>query len=87
MEPPASPGGALFLAPVVSGTDADCLAALPNHGNGRPIPLVADRVAYVPVAAGQVACLRTDTGRSFELLWHAFATSESATRLAQAKSL
>jgi len=79
-------GGALFLAPLVAGTVADCSTALANHGNGRPIPLVADRVAYVPVAVGQVACLRTDTGRSFELLWHAFATSESKTRLAQAKS-
>jgi hypothetical protein len=78
-------GGALFLAPVVAGTDADCSAALANHGV-RPMPLVADHMAYVPVAAGQVACLRTDTGRSFELLWHAFATSESETRLAQAKS-
>jgi hypothetical protein len=78
-------GGAIFIAPVVSGTDADCTAALANHGV-HPTPLVADRMAYVPVGAGQVACLVTDTQRPFELLWHAFATDGAQTYLANAKA-
>jgi len=56
-------GGAIFVAPVGAGADADCTAALANNRSARSIPLVADRVAYVPVAAGQVACLVTDTRR------------------------
>ena len=79
-------GGAIFVAPVVAGTDADCSAALAKHTSVRPEPLVADRVAYVPVAAGQVACLVTNTQRPFELLWHAFATEGSETYLASAKA-
>ena len=78
-------GGALFVAPAVAGTDADCSAALANSGNIRPMPLAADRVAYVNVGAGQVACLVTDTRRSFELLWHAFPVASSGTLLASAK--
>jgi hypothetical protein len=78
-------GGAIFVAPVVAGTDADCAAALANHGV-RPMPLAADRMAYVPVGAGQVACLVTDTQRHFELLWHAFVTKGSETLVADAKA-
>jgi len=74
-------GGALFVAPVVAGTDADCAAALANHAV-RPTPLVADRMAYVPVGAGQVACLVTSTQRPFELLWHAFPTEGTQTYIA-----
>ena len=51
-------GGAIFVAPVATGTDADCVTALAN-GDAGAKPLVADRVAYVPVGAGQVACLVT----------------------------
>lgn len=78
-------GGAIFVAPSVAGTDADCAAALATHAT-RPTPLVADRMAYVPVGAGQVACLVTDTQRPFELLWHAFATDGAQTYLASAKA-
>jgi hypothetical protein len=78
-------GGAMFVARAVAGTDADCAAALANHAV-RPTPLVADRMAYVPVGAGQVACLVTDTQRPFELLWHAFATEGAQTYLASAKA-
>jgi hypothetical protein len=74
-------GGAIFVAQAGADADADCAAALADHRSARPIPLVADRVAYVPVAAGQVACLVTNTPRSFELLWHAFATDGSKTYL------
>jgi hypothetical protein len=78
-------GGAIFVAPAVAGTDADCAAALANHA-ARPTPLVADRMAYVPVGAGQVACLVTDMNRPFELLWHAFVTERSETLVANAKA-
>jgi hypothetical protein len=78
-------GGAIFVAPAVAGTDADCAAALANHA-ARPTPLVADRMAYVPVGAGQVACLVTDTPRPFELLWHAFATDGAQTYIASSKA-
>jgi hypothetical protein len=61
-------GGAIFVAQAGADADADCAAALADHRSARPLPLVADRVAYVPVAAGQVACLVTNTPRSFELL-------------------
>jgi hypothetical protein len=79
-------GGVIFVAPVGTGADADCAAALANNRSTRSTPLVADRVAYVPVGAGQVACLVTNTPRSFELLWHAFATEGSETYMARAKS-
>jgi hypothetical protein len=78
-------GGAVFVAPVIAGTDADCAAALAKH-EVRPTPLVADRMAYVLVGAGQVACLVTDTQRPFELLWHAFATEGAKTYVASAKA-
>jgi hypothetical protein len=78
-------GGAIFVAPVVAGTDADCAAALANP-SVRPTPLVADRMAYVPVGASQVACLVTATQSPFELLWHAFATEGAPTYLASAKA-
>jgi hypothetical protein len=79
-------GGAIFVAPVVAGTDADCADALTHNVGGRHMPLLADRVTYIPVAAGQVACLVTDTRRPFELLWHAFATEGSEALVASAKT-
>jgi hypothetical protein len=79
-------GGAIFVAPVVAGDDTDCAAALANGDNVHPMALVADRMAYVPVAAGQVACLITETERPFEFLWHAFATDVAQTYLASAKT-
>ena len=78
-------GGAIFVAPAIVGTDADCAAALASHA-ARPTPLVADHMAYVPVGAGQVACLVTDTQRPFELLWHAFAIDGAQTYLASSKA-
>jgi hypothetical protein len=78
-------GGAIFVAPIATGTDADCATAVANGSRGAK-PLVADRVAYVPVGAGQVACLVTNTQRPFELLWHAFQIDGSETYLASAKA-
>jgi hypothetical protein len=77
-------GGALFVAPAATGTDADC-ADPRAGGDGSAHQLVADRVEYIPVGAGQVACLVTDTRRPFELLWHAFRVDGLGTHLAAAK--
>lgn len=77
-------GGAIFVAPAIAGTDADCSAALAHGGSVHAMPLVADRVARVRVGAGQVACLATNTERPFELLWHAFAAEGSETAWAAA---
>jgi hypothetical protein len=59
-------GGALFAAPVVTGTDADCGA--PAVARSR---LHADKVVAFEVRRGQVACLATARAGNFELLWHA----------------
>jgi len=72
-------GGSIFLARAVTGTDADCSAALASHEGTARTPLVADRIARVVVGTGQIACLVTDTHRSFELLWHAFPATGAAT--------
>ena len=78
-------GGAIFVAPVIAGNDADCSTAL-AQGGVRTMPLIADRVALVPVGAGQVACLATNTERPFELLWHALAAEGAETAWAAAKA-
>ena len=77
-------GGAIFVAELAAGTDADCTAALANRANSANTQLVADRMAYIQVGTGQVACLVTDTPRNFELLWHAFSEKSQETRLASA---
>jgi len=73
-------GGAIFVTASVTGTDADCAAAL---AGARPAAttLGADHVAQIPVGAGQLACLVTDTTRSFELLWHALPTAAPSATL------
>jgi len=78
-------GGAIFVTASVTGTDADCAAAL---AGARPAATAvgADRVVQIPVGAGQLACLVTDTTRSFELLWHALpAAAPSATLMASSR--
>jgi hypothetical protein len=67
------PGGAIFLAPAATGTDADCAAAA-GQGSLSRTTLIADRIEQISVGPGQVACLVTDTKRPFELLWHALPT-------------
>ena len=58
-------GGSLYTAPAVTGTDRDC------QGSASATPVLADRIATFAVGKGQVACLKTTTKGSFELLWHA----------------
>ena len=60
-------GGTVFAARAVTGTDADCKQPL----GGTSRALGADQIVDFQVAAGQVACLETNTDRPFELLWRA----------------
>jgi hypothetical protein len=60
-------GGAIYTAPAITGTDSDCQA---HAGASASTDLRADRVTTFTVGAGQVACLATNTTKSFELLWH-----------------
>ena len=78
-------GGALVVVSVAAGTDADCASALAARPGLAATTLVADRMAYVQVGVGQTACLVTNTARSFELLWHAFAVEGTETYIASAK--
>jgi hypothetical protein len=61
-------GGELYNARATTGTNVDCDAA---NQTGGAVPLPADKVVSITVAAGQVACLRTTGERDYELLWHA----------------
>jgi hypothetical protein len=61
-------GGELYDARATTGTNVDCDAA---NQTGGAVPLPADKVVSVTVAAGHVACLRTTAERGYELLWHA----------------
>ena len=70
-------GGKFFTAPATTGTDADCAAAQ-KAAAARQQPVQVDRRNVLEVAAGDVACLATSSPRSFELLWHARATSTPA---------
>ena len=69
-------GGAIFIVSARAGTDADCAAALAPPATARPITLVPDVVMRVELGVGDVACLVTETNRSFELLWHVFASGD-----------
>jgi hypothetical protein len=59
-------GGSLYTAVAVTGTDRDCKGAPTGT-----TPVQADRISTFAVGEGQVACLKTTTKGSFELLWHA----------------
>jgi len=60
-------GGEIFQAPAGTGSEDDC-AASPRGAPATPVP--ADRVVYIAVPAGAVACLHTWTDSAYELLWH-----------------
>lgn len=63
-------GGEIFNAPAETGTDADCARV---QAGTPAVPLRPDRILYVAVPAGEMACLRTHVGAGYELLWHALA--------------
>jgi hypothetical protein len=71
-------GGSLYVAQAVTGTDRDCQVS------ASATPIEADRIATFKVGAGQVACLKTTTTETFELLWHAVDHSVPAVILARA---
>jgi hypothetical protein len=73
-------GGRVFAVAAQSGTDADCVRA---HA-GAPSALAADSVQIVTLAAGQVACVETDSRRNYELLWHARPATAAETAVAVA---
>ena len=59
-------GGEIFQAPAGAGSEAAC-ASLPQGGPSTPVP--ADRVVFITVPEGAVACLHTWTDSAYELLW------------------
>jgi hypothetical protein len=71
-------GGSLYTAPAVTGTDPDC------QGSASATSLGADRITAFAVGGGQVACLKTTTKGSFELLWHAVSQPVPAVDVAKA---
>jgi hypothetical protein len=74
-------GGSMFVAPLITGTNADCSAGLKT--SSRVLPLIADRVAVLAVGPKEIACLMTDGPRSFELLWHGFPLTDSRVLVAR----
>jgi hypothetical protein len=60
-------GGEIFQAPAGTGSGADCASSLPG---AHSTPLPADRVVFIAVPEGAVACLHTWTDSAYELLWH-----------------
>jgi hypothetical protein len=61
------PGGALYAAPAVTGTNqGERIDEALSHGK-----VAADRSVVLNLNTGEVACLVTQNHGSFELLWHA----------------
>ena len=65
------PGGALYAAPAVTGTDQDCNQRERIDEALARNKVAADRRVVLSLNAGEVACLVTENHGSFELLWHA----------------
>lgn len=74
-------GGEIFNVPAETGTDVDCARV---QAGAPVVPLRPDRVLYVAVPAGEVACLRTHVGEGYELLWHALVPQPRGELLAAA---
>jgi len=62
-------GGRVFVAPVKSGTDSDCAGR--TEASAGATAVAVDRRNVVTLGAGQVACVATNNGRKYELMWHA----------------
>jgi hypothetical protein len=76
-------GGEIYNTRAAAGTDVDCARA---PQSGAAIPLPADKVVSVTVAEGEVACLRTQASRGYELLWHSQPQPPSVQLMATATS-
>jgi hypothetical protein len=62
-------GGRVFVAPSKSGTDADCTGSAEAATNATAVAV--DKRNVVTLAPGQVACIATNNGGKYELMWHA----------------
>jgi hypothetical protein len=76
-------GGRVFTTAAITGTSADCVAALAQGSATAPVPV--DQVDQVTVGRGQVACVATNERRSYELLWHARAVAAPTPSIALAR--
>jgi len=76
-------GGEIYNAPAGTGTDGDCARV---EASAPAVPLSPDRLTYVAVPAGEVACLRTRVGGGYELLWHSVARPPGGELLASASN-
>jgi hypothetical protein len=72
-------GGEIYSTRAATGTDSDCPRI---QQDSAAVPLPADKVISVTVPAGEIACLRTQTVRGYELLWHALAQQPTPSLLA-----
>jgi hypothetical protein len=73
-------GGMVFLAPALTGTDADC-AGGQNEGTAHATTVAVDRRNVVRVAVGEVACVTADRARPYELMWHAWRAPAPASNI------
>jgi hypothetical protein len=64
-------GGEFFLAPALTGTDADCAGAQKDAA-ARRTALKVDQRNVVDVPVGEVACVTADRESPYELMWHAW---------------
>src|SRR5262245_54682028 len=73
-------GAKVFVADAASVSDADCVA---GAGRTAGTALTADRVEFVSVGAGQIACVESTGERPIELLWRAQPASATPTLVAK----
>lgn len=62
-------GGEVFLAPALTGTDADCAQ---TDAQARRTIVKVDQRNVLEVPVGEVACVTADRARPYELMWHAW---------------
>lgn len=67
-------GGAIYAAPAVMGTDADCRCG----ARTSEAALAGDRVVTFVVGSGQVACVASARADGLEVLWHSAHPADTA---------
>jgi hypothetical protein len=72
-------GGSIFVAPAVTGTDADCMDSQAAAANAAPVQI--DRRNVVTVESGHVGCLSANGLRAYELLWRTAAQRNQSSPL------
>jgi hypothetical protein len=78
-------GGDIYIAPALTGTDADCAGAH-IEGRDQATPLKVDQRNVVEVGLGEVACVAAQRERSVEVLWHAKTPAAPANQFLLAQS-